>query len=52
VTDTLECPSCGGRSTESRETNDGDEMLCASCGYRFYPPEDRHEYLIRVRHRS
>ena len=45
--DTLECPSCGGRGTESRETNDGTEMLCSSCGYRLYPPEDRHEHLTR-----
>jgi hypothetical protein len=48
MTDTLECPSCGGRGTESNETSSGDEMLCAYCGYRFYPPEDRHDYLTRA----
>jgi transcription elongation factor Elf1 len=45
MTDTLKCPRCGARdSVEAKETNDGDEMVCASCGYRFYPPEDRHQY--------
>jgi hypothetical protein len=48
MTDTLECPSCGGRGTESNETSSGDEMLCAYCGYRFYPPEDRHDYRMRA----
>ena len=48
MTDTLECPSCGGRDTESNETNSGAELLCSYCGYRFYRPEDRHDYLTRV----
>ena len=48
MTDTLECPSCGWRGTESNETNSGAEMLCSYCGYRHYPPEDRHDYLMRA----
>ncbi len=43
------CPSCGGDSIEMREEIDErTAMYCASCGYRLYPPEDRHEHLIRA----
>jgi hypothetical protein len=50
VSDTLDCPICGPSTPETRETNDGSEMVCSSCGWRFYPPEDRGEYLIRRRY--
>jgi hypothetical protein len=49
MTDTPECPSCGARdSEEAQETNEGAEIICSDCGYRFYPPEDRHDYQTRA----
>jgi Zn ribbon nucleic-acid-binding protein len=44
------CPACGGTSVEAvEETDERTAMYCASCGYRRYPPEDRHEHLERAK---
>jgi hypothetical protein len=48
MTETEECPACGARGPEARETNEGVELYCSWCSYRFDPPEDRHAYQTRA----